>query len=100
MAVKVEQTFTHVTYNLHLLEQNAIKSLYVHLNITAWFINLVQKLHLFLHNPNNFIDVSAMRVNQLLFLLEDFLDELLVVVAQIFHITSIMLLKLDLCLYP
>ena len=40
-----------------------------------------------------------MRVDQLLFLLEDFLYELLVVVAQIVHIVSILLLKLGLCLY-
>ena len=38
-------------------------------------------------------------MNQLLFLLEDFLYELLMVVAQIVYIASILLLKLDLCLY-
>ena len=37
-------------------------------------------------------------MNQLLFLLEDFLYELLVVVAQIVDIASILLLELDLCL--
>ena len=100
MAIKVEQALTYVTYNLHLLEQDSIESLYVHLNITAWLINLVQKLHLFLHDSDDFIDVCTMRMNQLLFFLEDFLYELLMVIAQIVHITTIMLLKLDLCLYP
>ena len=100
MAIKVEQALTYVTYNLHLLEQDSIESLYVHLNITAWLINLVQKLHLFLHDSDDFIDMCSMWMNQLLFFLEDFLYELLMVIAQIVHITSIMLLKLDLCLYP
>ena len=39
-----------------------------------------------------------MRVNQLLFLLEDFLYELLVVIAQVVDIASIVLFKFDLCL--
>ena len=41
VAVKVEHAFTHVTYNLHLLEKDTIKTLYVLLNVTARLIYLV-----------------------------------------------------------
>ena len=69
MTVKVEQFLAQVTYDLHLFEQDAIESPSVDFDIAAWFVNFVEQGHFFLNYAHDLINVSAMRVDQLLFLL-------------------------------
>ena len=92
MAVEVEQFFPQFTNDLHLFEEDAIEASRVHLYIAARLVDLVQESHLFLHYANDLIDVPPVRMNQLLLLFEDLFDELLVIIAQIFHISAILAL--------
>ena len=92
MAIKVEQFFPQVTNDLHLFEEDAVEAPRVHLYIAARFVDLVQESHLFLHYANDLIDMPSVRMNQLLLLFKDLLNELLVIIAQIFYISAILAL--------
>ena len=94
MAVECEQTLSQITNDLHLLQQDAIEASCIHLDITTWLVNLIEKSHLFFDDSDHFIDVTAMCVNQLLFLFQNLFNELLMIRAQIVHVHAVLTLEL------
>lgn len=73
-----------------------IQALDVDLNIAPRLVHLVEQGHLILHYVDDLVDVPTMRVDQLLLLLKDLLNELLVVCAQLVHTLTVLSLKLRL----
>ncbi len=96
MAIEGEQTLSQVTDNLHFLLKNAVQTSSVNFDVTARFVHLIKQSHLVLNNANDFVDVTSVRMNQLLFLLKNLLDQLFVVRAQVIHIHAILAFKLSL----
>ena len=93
--VKVKKFFSEVADDLHLLEEDAIETSGVDLNVAARFIDLIQESHLLLHYSDDFVDMATMRMYKLLFFLQNLLDQLLVVIAELVHISSVLAFQLS-----
>ena len=99
MTVESKQLLPKVANDLHLLEQYAVQAPNVDLHVAAWLVNLVEERHFVLDHAHDFVDVPPVRMDQLLLLLEDLLDELLVVRAQLLHTVPVLTLQLTLRLH-
>ena len=93
MTVEFAQLLPDFTDDIDLLEQDLIQILGILLNIGPWLIYFIKQVHLIFDHTDNLINVSPMRMYQLLLLLKDLLYQLLMVIAQIVCILSILVLQ-------
>ena len=67
--------------------------LHVVLDVATRLVDLVEQRHLLLDQVHHVINVAAVTRDQLLLLLEDLLDELFVLSAQLVRVTSVLYLQ-------
>ena len=94
MGVEVGKLLPHISNHLHLLKQNCIKRVNVHFNVALGFFHILQQGHVLLNNIDDVVNMLPVVGDQLFFLFENDLDQILMVAADELHVVTILLLKL------
>jgi hypothetical protein len=88
--VEGHQLVPHLLDHLDLRKQHLVQVSHIFFNIWARLVNFIEKNHLLFDEVDHFIDVLTVPVDELFLFLEDLLNQLLVLIAQLVCVISIL----------